>query len=339
MKQFLGTHKIGRILGFEVEVQYILYIFTGMMLLYRLQGVSTAGLAVVIVLATLLLPVFVLLHELGHSLAAYKEAVPVQRILLHPLGGLAILGGRIPGPMAEIMIALAGPFVSLLLAALSLVPLLLFGGDTPFVPRSYVTWFFYLCFYMNIIVTLFNLLPVFPLDGGRVALAIAVMRMGPARAVPAMKTISRVGLVILGLVGVVLLLQGQGGVMLILLAVVLYVLGGQEMQARQYAGAYAGGMSGGFGPSAAREPWAMPDWSPERGFASPPDQPAESKPGWFQRWRQERAAQKTEKEQAERTAMNQRVDAILAKVKKDGIGSLSPEEKDILNKASQQYRG
>lgn len=96
----------------------------------------------------------VLLHEFGHCLAGHYYKVPVRDIVLYPFGGAAAMYIP-PKPGAELVIALAGPAVNVLL-----IPVL-FG-------LSYVHSFFYLISIYNIILLVFNLLPVFPMDGGRV---------------------------------------------------------------------------------------------------------------------------------------------------------------------------
>ena len=108
----------------------------------------------------------VLLHELGHSVVAQRFKVPVRSITLFIFGGVAQIGTEPPSAMAEFLIAIAGPIVSLLLAAVFtfLEPL-----DLGFEPLWGVMK--YLA-YINFALVVFNLIPGFPLDGGRVFRAI-----------------------------------------------------------------------------------------------------------------------------------------------------------------------
>ena len=338
---FTRSHRIGRVLGFEVRILYILYIFIGMRLFVSLPHARGATEMLLLLVMVLTLPLSVFLHELGHCLASIKEGLTVRRILLHPLGGVAETMGAIPGPMAEIVIAAAGPFVSLLLAALAFLPLLIAGTANPFAPgqlgvlANLASHFFTL----NLILALFNLLPVFPMDGGRIATAISIMVLGVDRGISIMRKVALAGLLTMGLIGIACILLGNPtqGIMLIAIAVVLHMMGRQEMWARQYAGFYAGGSgtrSVGFGGEA--EPWSVGNWQPGEGVTSSTG--AEKPPGWFSRWRQERVRKRAAKEEAERQALNKRVDEVLAKVKREGIGSLTNEEKDLLNRASQEYR-
>jgi Zn-dependent protease len=112
--------------------------------------------------ASLLFFASVLLHELGHSVLALREKVPVKSITLFFFGGVAQIGREPPTAGAEFRIAIAGPVTSLGLAAL-------FGGlgaalaDFPLIsaPLTYLGR-------INLLLVLFNMIPGFPLDGGRV---------------------------------------------------------------------------------------------------------------------------------------------------------------------------
>src|SRR5579863_9758472 len=108
----------------------------------------------------------VLLHELGHSVVALRYKVPVRSITLFIFGGVAQIAGEPPSAAAEFLIAIAGPAVSLGLAAF-------FSVMKPSVGAIQPLWGLakYLA-YINLAVGLFNLIPGYPLDGGRVFRAI-----------------------------------------------------------------------------------------------------------------------------------------------------------------------
>lgn len=103
----------------------------------------------------------VLLHELGHSVVALHYKVRVRSITLHIFGGIAEIADEAPSPTAEFLIALAGPLVSLALALACHLLQGQFAGD-----ESPAGLFKYLA-YINLTLALFNLLPGYPLDGGR----------------------------------------------------------------------------------------------------------------------------------------------------------------------------
>jgi len=121
-------------------------------LLYWFTGAVTA----------IMLFVSVLLHELGHSVVALRYKIPVRSITLFIFGGVAQIGTRPPSPSAEFMIAVAGPVVSLGLALLFTVLKPAFAAIEPLWGLAK-----YLA-YINFALVLFNLIPGFPLDGGRV---------------------------------------------------------------------------------------------------------------------------------------------------------------------------
>jgi len=108
----------------------------------------------------------VLLHELGHSVVALREKVPVRNITLFIFGGVAQIGREPPTAGAEFRMAVAGPLTSLVLAGLSGLLSLGFAATFPLAAS-----FAYLA-RINLMLAAFNLLPGFPLDGGRVLRAI-----------------------------------------------------------------------------------------------------------------------------------------------------------------------
>jgi Zn-dependent protease len=108
----------------------------------------------------------VLLHELGHSVVAMSYGIPVRRITLFIFGGVAQIGAEPPSASAEFWIAIAGPVVSFALAVLCTLSQPLTAGIPPL--WALVTYLAYI----NRALALFNLIPGFPLDGGRVFRAI-----------------------------------------------------------------------------------------------------------------------------------------------------------------------
>lgn len=132
----------------------------------------------------------VLLHELGHALVARRHGIETRSITLHPLGGVAALSAEPRSPGAEAAIALAGPAVNLALAGLGA---LAYGAALPL-----AGWFVA----MNLGMAVFNLLPAWPMDGGRVLRAALTGRMGRPAATRMALDLSQVlawGLVLAGL--------------------------------------------------------------------------------------------------------------------------------------------
>lgn len=114
------------------------------------------------VITAIMLFVSVTLHELGHSMVAIRYKIPVNSITLYIFGGIAQIGAEPPRAMAEFWIAIAGPAVSFGLALIFRILQPIFTGIEPVLALvKYLT-------YINGSLALFNLIPGFPLDGGRV---------------------------------------------------------------------------------------------------------------------------------------------------------------------------
>ena len=175
--------KLGEVAGIGVYMHATFLIVVAWVLLsHWMQGHS---LPVMLAGAGFILALFacVLLHEFGHALSAKKYGIKTRDITLLPIGGVARLERMPDDPKQELWVALAGPAVNVVIAAVlfvflqitsSLAPLnqlSVTGG--PFMERLMV---------VNIFLVLFNMLPAFPMDGGRVLRALLAMRMDYLRA-------------------------------------------------------------------------------------------------------------------------------------------------------------
>ncbi len=117
-----------------------------------------------------------MLHELGHSLAGRRYGIPTRSITLYPIGGVAELEGIPREPKQELIIALAGPAVNVVIAAILMPLVFLFGFGMPagVVPTT-VGQFVTTLAAANIVLVLINMIPAFPMDGGRVLRALLAM--------------------------------------------------------------------------------------------------------------------------------------------------------------------
>ncbi len=165
---------LGRILGIKIGLDYSWFVIFALLtwilatnyfpsefkdwppFLYWVMGA----------VAAIMLFVSVLLHELGHSAVALRYKVPVPSITLFLFGGVAQIGAEPPSAIAEFLIASAGPLVSLILAIFFYLTQPLVAGVEPLLGLAK-----YLA-YINLALALFNLIPGYPLDGGRVFRAI-----------------------------------------------------------------------------------------------------------------------------------------------------------------------
>jgi Zn-dependent protease len=175
--------RIGRVKGIDVDIHVTFLIFLAWIAFsnYRASGDLTyvaSGL-----LFTLALFGIVVLHELGHALAARRYGIRTRAITLLPIGGVASLERMPRKPRQELVVALAGPAVNVVLAAAIYVLLNLGAGLAPVsdVFRA-GTSFLSQLFWVNVSLAIFNLIPAFPMDGGRVLRALLAMRLGHARA-------------------------------------------------------------------------------------------------------------------------------------------------------------
>lgn len=166
----------------------------------------------------------VVLHELGHALTARRYGVETREIVLYPFGGVARMD-RIPPGKAELLIALAGPAVNLVLAALLGLVLVGLSADTPDAPLAIVTegTIVWQLLYVNLSLFVFNLIPAFPMDGGRVLRAALAIGLGETRATNIAAAIGQV--LALGFAAVALL---TGQPVLLLIAFFVFVGAGQE---------------------------------------------------------------------------------------------------------------
>src|ERR671913_925180 len=182
-----GSFTIGRFSGIDVRVHWTFFLllaffaFSGYQASGSLLGALTATLTIVALF------ICVLLHEFGHSLVAQRLGLEIHSITLLPLGGVSNLESLPEKPSDEVKITLAGPLVNVVLVPIFFGVGLLFGA-VPRMPSalfmgigSVGQFFFYLGF-LNVVLAVFNLLPAFPLDGGRILRALLATRLGAVRA-------------------------------------------------------------------------------------------------------------------------------------------------------------
>ncbi len=174
---------LGKILGIKIGLDYSWFLVFGLLtwMLARnyypteFKEWSSATYWSMGAVTAIMLFVSVLLHELGHSVVALRFKIPVRSITLFLFGGVAQTGAESHSPMAEFLIAITGPLVSLGLAILFIAVQPLFAGIEPLIGLAK-----YLA-YINLALVLFNLIPGYPLDGGRVFRAIVWSATGSMR--------------------------------------------------------------------------------------------------------------------------------------------------------------
>src|SRR5204862_2572268 len=164
---------------------------------YYAQGGSAVAASRVIFV--LLLFLCVVLHEFGHAFAAKAFGINTPDITLLPIGGVARLERMPEEPVQELIIAVAGPLVNVVIA----LGLFVAGGSQALLNPSTVEGGGLIAqlLTINIILVLFNLLPAFPMDGGRILRALLATRMSYARATQTAATVGQAFAFIFGFVG------------------------------------------------------------------------------------------------------------------------------------------
>lgn len=221
------SFRVARVAGIDIKI-HITFFLILILGAFLIPGSGIQGMLFGITLI-LLLFFCVTLHELGHSLAAQYFGIPVREIILLPLGGVALLGRNPSKPSHELLIALAGPLVNVLIAAV----LWLIVGPASSIGEGALTegsamslslttllqWLLS----ANIALAVFNMIPAFPLDGGRVFRAILAMFVNYQQAT---RIATFVGQIIAVGLGVFAILNGS--ILLALVAVFVFFGAGQE---------------------------------------------------------------------------------------------------------------
>ena len=203
------TIKITEVYGIPVFFHWTLYVVGP---LYLLSSFPTNVLPAAFAVAILGI-LSIVLHEIGHCILALKHDCPVQSITMYPIGGVARLTKTPDEPRHEYQVAIAGPLVTLALA-------IIFGALAYCSALLHIKFLFIVTAYLtglNIIWFLFNLIPAFPMDGGRLLRAWLTPRKGLLEATRIASTIGKY-LALLG--GIYALINGL--MMSVIIAVFIY---------------------------------------------------------------------------------------------------------------------
>ncbi|CCW34137.1 Zn-dependent protease [Chthonomonas calidirosea] len=221
-----GSFLLAVIAGIPIRIHFT---FLLLLVLVAATGIGgNQGHSLISVIYVILLFACVVLHELGHALTARRYGIRTYDIVLYPIGGVARLQ-NLPDVKSELWIALAGPAVNVVLAAL--LGIAIAAAGVPFdpsqipapLPRLVVD-----LFWSNIALFAFNMLPAFPMDGGRVLRSFLAKYLDVLVATRIAASIGQGLALLLGLWSLFTL-----NPLLLLIAVFVFVAAGQEANAYQ----------------------------------------------------------------------------------------------------------
>ncbi|MFV9505718.1 MAG: site-2 protease family protein [Oscillochloridaceae bacterium umkhey_bin13] len=203
------SFRIARIAGIDLNIHITMLLMLPLgALLWGGPNPSLNG-ALFGMLMVVLLFGSVLLHELGHALTARALDIPVREIQLLPLGGVAILGRPVLNPGQELLITMMGPIVNVLIIIGLAIVAVVTGVFTRLTPDTVTSMFSAISFdgavlwliQANLLLVLFNMIPAFPLDGGRMMRAMLAFVTNYRRATLVAATIGQGCAILLGLWG------------------------------------------------------------------------------------------------------------------------------------------
>lgn len=216
-----GSFKIGNAFGIPVRIHTTFLLLVYALFLFQSEALVTLGFMALVFGC-------VLLHELGHSLVARGFGLRVADITLWPLGGMARMSEIPENPRIEALIAIAGPAVNFALAGLALVAILA-GAAVGMEPDSYperLAWFFLA---VNVMQGGFNLVPAFPMDGGRLLRAFLARKRDWLRATELAVRVGRWVALVLFLGSLVFLYLKPGLCLMPLVALFVWFEGTREL--------------------------------------------------------------------------------------------------------------
>ncbi|MSR60125.1 MAG: hypothetical protein EXS05_21205 [Planctomycetaceae bacterium] len=321
------SFSLGAWFGVRVRMSWLMPLVL-IWFLYEFKLQLGAAIGAVLVLS-------VLLHEMGHIFAARAVDGSGDEILIWPLGGLAFVD-HAATPRAQFVTATGGPLVNLLLCGLCLAvffnsghvaaalnPLYLPVSAERFGENGLAIDLALVAFSLNWMMLLINLVPVYPLDGGQMLRGWLTARLGAPLATEVSIRIAFIAGVVLAVLGMLVFKH----VLLLGIAFLILLLAMQESFQLQAGESFDDSFMG---------------YDFSQGYTSLEQSDrskAQPRPGLMARWLEARRAEKQRRLDAQQQQVEQRLDEILAKVHDQGIGSLTPAERKLLNRASDRFKG
>jgi Zn-dependent protease/CBS domain-containing protein len=194
--------KIARIAGIDVYMHATFLLLIGWVAFAYWTEQQSLAAVLSGVFFILLLFVFVVMHEYGHALTARKYSIKTRDITLYPIGGVARLERMPEKPIEELWVALAGPAVNVVAAIVLFGYLVVSGTFQPLTSLSISTGsLIERLMVVNLWLVLFNLIPAFPMDGGRVLRALLGLRLEYVKATQIAANVGQAFAFLFGLIG------------------------------------------------------------------------------------------------------------------------------------------
>lgn len=187
-----------KIWGIPVKLHWSFFLVIGLIVYVSIARDLNIQQSLSFSLLVLILFICVLLHEMGHALTARRLGIAATDIILSPIGGLARLQPMDSQPRKEIIVAFAGPLVNLVIAFCLFIYLYLTdqpGLDfDPYAGLDFISLpaLLYYMLFINVLLFLFNLLPAFPMDGGRILRALLSFRYDSLKATYIASVVGRI---------------------------------------------------------------------------------------------------------------------------------------------------
>lgn len=219
-----GSFRLTKVMGIDIDIHFTFF------LLLAFFSLMLGPRGFVLILGIFF---FVTMHELAHSMAAAHFGIKVKRITLLPIGGVASMEEMPKNPYQELIISLAGPLSNIVVLLVFYYPLvLLLGEDTLMYPikvlfgqAKYTGHFNVLAhiYWINLVLAAFNIIPAFPMDGGRALRAILAAKVGFKKATAIAVRLGHIFALIFAYIGLV-----HGHIFLLIIAVFIYMAASSE---------------------------------------------------------------------------------------------------------------
>jgi len=229
--------KIGSVLGIPIKlhITFLLvlpmfaYVFAINPQPFGFQGVEPPTLRYALsILTAILLFVSILLHELAHSYLAMRYGINIESITLFLFGGVSAMEEMPRKPGQEAKMAFAGPLTSLIIGTISLLIYWSLISPNPSLSQNPISHILWILGSMNIVLGIFNLLPAFPMDGGRVLRSFYARRMSYVKATQSAASIGKLFAILMAIFGILI-----GNLWFPLIALFIYVGASEEERSTQ----------------------------------------------------------------------------------------------------------